>query len=94
MGLETLGVPTEIKHHSNSWHKFFVHVPVKLTATIVEGIFHICYSSVPGNIKHKKERATITFWRDFLRDVEGDIICYSRIKFNFSCSCAQPALSC
>jgi hypothetical protein len=72
-GLQTLGILDEIRKMPDSWHDLFVHVQAKLDAASVENLFKTCHLSEPGNFKYRQERTTISFWRDFLADVEGMI---------------------
>lgn len=78
-GLEACGVRTVVTKYPEQFQEVFCKKNQKLTAEMIETVFSsIKYSADGSNRKHQEEK-TITYWCDFLMDVEGT--CLQAFKF-------------
>lgn len=50
----------------------FLSTTEQLDATAVEAIFPISSWSLEGSNRFKREKKTVTHWRDLLQDLEGN----------------------
>ncbi|XP_053329662.1 G2/M phase-specific E3 ubiquitin-protein ligase-like [Spea bombifrons] len=68
-GLETLGILQQIKLHPNLFLPLFCHKPLPLTADVIDNLFQIRFSQ-KGSNAFLVEQRIVSYWRDFLQDVE------------------------
>ncbi|XP_070556619.1 G2/M phase-specific E3 ubiquitin-protein ligase-like [Ptychodera flava] len=68
-GLSTLGVLEQVISHPTAFREVFTYTEKILTARYVEDIFEIKYSEEGSNTRND-EMAVVSFWRDYLIDVE------------------------
>ncbi|OWF45467.1 G2/M phase-specific E3 ubiquitin-protein ligase [Mizuhopecten yessoensis] len=73
-GLQALGVLDEIMAHPKCMEELFIYAPDQnLTADMVEAVFFKVAFSEAGSNQHQKQTRVVSFWRDFLMDLEdGD----------------------
>lgn len=68
--MKTLGVLDAIRKHPGTFQECFVWQEQTLTAQTMEELFE--YQMSPeGSNRRAEEARTITFWLDFLLDVQG-----------------------
>ena len=85
-GLSDLGVLEAI---INVFTVAFCYVPVELQAKAFNDMFTVLYSE-QGSNKRAAENVTLSYWQDFLQDVEDreTTITLSDVLF-FTCGCKQ-----
>lgn len=76
--MKTLGILEKIKQYPDTFFPLLCHKPIKLTADILDGLFHITFS-IDGSNRKFVESRVVAFWRDYLQDAEGK----SHIWFKF-----------
>lgn len=70
-----MNVLASIKKHPVAFEDAFVfNKNCKVSAEKVEGIFKVEINSLEGSNHHRMETRTLTMWRDFLQDLEGQYI--------------------
>lgn len=68
-GMKTLGILEKIKQYPDTFFPLLCHKPIKLTADILDGLFHITFS-IDGSNRKFVESRVVAFWRDCLQDTE------------------------
>ena len=81
-GLTILGVLNAIQRHADAMRPFFVHTEDEvLTADTIFQLYTPLGLSAEGSNRRRKEDQTVSWWRDFVLDVEGRVI--YRYKFKY-----------
>ena len=70
-GLETLDVLKSMKRYPTQFEEMFISQEENLTAALLETVFFDIKFSENGSNSRISEDRTVSFWRDFLIDVEG-----------------------
>ena len=58
--------------HSATMSEAFLYRAAPIDASTVENTFVLSQWSPVGSNRYKKEKKTMTHWRDFLQDLEGN----------------------
>ena len=69
-GLATLGVFDAMKKYPEEMKTLFVSANLPVTAESVEHEFQPVYSE-PGSNRHRVELTVVSWWADFLLELEG-----------------------
>lgn len=72
-GFETMDIVTEVRANPTVWKRHFLDYDDVIDAASVEGIFQVELSP-EGSNRNVAERRTLGFWRDFLVDLEGNLL--------------------
>lgn len=70
-GLKTLGLMEAVIQHPEAFRSTFCFEPKKLCSTDMTKLFKICRSE-RGSNRFNRETEIVSFWYDFLGDVEGN----------------------
>ena len=73
-GLSTLGVLESMKRNSSVWTAQFCELPTALSATAMMGLFTEDSTSEPSSNRRQQEEQTLSWWNDYLLDVEAEML--------------------
>ncbi len=91
-GLKILGVLEKIKAFPEQFKPLFCFGSIVITAEAINKLFQIEYSE-KGSNRHASEENTLSFWFDFLQDVEegeSDVIMPELLFFFSGCKSIPP----
>lgn len=69
--MRTLGVLSAMQQNPELMSEAFVFAHSGLDATTIESVFIVTNWSESGSNRFRKEKRTLTHWRDLLQDLEG-----------------------
>ena len=88
-GLSDLGVLTAVLHNPDVFTPVFCYFPVELDADSFNAMFTILFSE-EGSNKRSVENVTLSYWQDYLQDVEeGETTVTFRELLFFTCGCKE-----